>query len=92
MQYKNIDSKLLLKSVMDKVRGKGYLLGNIDATICLQQPKVNQYIPQMTATLAQVLHTDEENISIKATTTEMLGFVGRSEGISAYSTVLVYKP
>jgi 2-C-methyl-D-erythritol 2,4-cyclodiphosphate synthase len=91
MQYKGIDSKILLKEVMDKVRGRGYLLGNIDATICLQKPKINPMIPEMVTTLAQVLHTDEENVSIKATTTEKLGFVGREEGISAYAVVLLYK-
>lgn len=90
--YRGIDSKILLDKVMDKVRGKGYLLGNIDATICLQKPKVNPYIQEMQRVLAQVMHTDEDNISIKATTTEKLGFVGREEGISAYATVLIYKP
>lgn len=91
-KYKGIDSKILLKQVMELVRGKGYLLGNIDATICLQQPKLNPHIPEMKKVLAEVMHTDEDNISIKATTTEKLGFVGREEGISAYATVLIYKP
>jgi 2-C-methyl-D-erythritol 2,4-cyclodiphosphate synthase len=91
-QFKGIDSKILLHRVMDLVRGKGYLLGNIDATVCLQQPKINPHIPAMKKILAEVMHTDEDNISIKATTTEKLGFVGREEGISAYATVLIYKP
>ncbi len=90
-QYKGIDSKILLRKVMELVREKGYLLGNIDATVCLQKPKINPHIPEMKKVLAEVMHTDEENISLKATTTEKLGFVGREEGISAYATVLIYK-
>lgn len=90
-QYKGIDSKLLLQRVMELVRGKGYLLGNIDCTVCLQLPKLNPHIPEMKKTLAHILHTDEDNVSIKATTTEKLGFVGREEGISAYAVTLIYK-
>jgi 2-C-methyl-D-erythritol 2,4-cyclodiphosphate synthase len=90
-RYKGIDSKLLLQRVMELVRGKGYLLGNLDCTICLQQPKLNPHIPEMKKTLAHILHTDEDNVSIKATTTEKLGFVGREEGISAYSVALIYR-
>lgn len=91
-QYKGIDSKILLDKVMDLVRGKGYLLGNIDATVCLQRPKINPHIPDMQDALAMVMKTEADRISIKATTTEKLGFVGREEGISAYATVLIYKP
>lgn len=91
-QYKGIDSKILLQRVMELVRGKGYLLGNIDCTVCLQQPKLNPHIPEMKKVLAHILHTDEDNVSIKATTTEKLGFVGREEGISAYAVALIYKP
>ncbi|RYD82632.1 MAG: 2-C-methyl-D-erythritol 2,4-cyclodiphosphate synthase, partial [Sphingobacteriales bacterium] len=80
--FKGIDSKILLRKVMELVREKGFLLGNIDATICLQLPKINPHIPEMKKILSEVMHTDEENISIKATTTEKLGFVGREEGIS----------
>jgi 2-C-methyl-D-erythritol 2,4-cyclodiphosphate synthase len=90
-QYKGIDSSILLERVTELVREKGYLLGNIDCTVCLQQPKVNPHIPDMKKRLAEVMHTDEDNISIKATTTEKLGFVGREEGISAYAVALVYK-
>jgi 2-C-methyl-D-erythritol 2,4-cyclodiphosphate synthase len=90
-QFKGIDSKVLLQRVMELVRAKGFLLGNIDCTVCLQQPKVNPHISEMKKALAHVLRTDEDNISIKATTTEKLGFVGREEGISAYAVALIYK-
>ncbi len=88
--YKGIDSKILLKKVIDLLRGKNYEVGNIDATVCLQQPKINPYIPEMVTTLAKVMAVREEDISLKATTTERLGFVGRAEGVSAYATVLIY--
>ena len=87
----NVDSKILLKKTLDLIATKGYALGNIDATICAERPKLNPHVPDMKACLAQVLNTDEENISIKATTTEKLGFTGRMEGISAYATVLIEK-
>ena len=70
---------------------KGYRLGNVDATVCAEHPKLNPHIPAMKACLAKVMHTDEDRISIKATTTERLGFTGREEGISAYATVLIQK-
>ena len=89
--YKGIDSKILLKETLKLVRDKGYELGNIDATVCLQEPKLNPHIPAMKACLAAVIKTDVDNISIKATTTEKLGFVGRKEGVSAHATVLIYK-
>lgn len=87
----NIDSKILLKKTADLIATKGYQLGNIDATICAERPKMNPHIPDMQACLAKVLNTDIDNISIKATTTEHLGFTGREEGISAYATVLIEK-
>lgn len=87
----NIDSKILLKKVVELVAQKGYVLGNIDATVCAEQPKLNPHIPAMTECLADVIGTDIDNISIKATTTEKLGFTGRREGISAYATVLISK-
>lgn len=90
-KYKNIDSKILLKDTVAMIREKGYEIGNIDSTICLQQPKINPMIPEMKSCLAEVMDIDEEDISIKATTTEKLGFVGREEGISAYATVLIIK-
>jgi 2-C-methyl-D-erythritol 2,4-cyclodiphosphate synthase len=90
-QYKGIDSKILLKRVGEMLYEKGYRIGNIDTVICLQVPKINPYIPQMKEVLAQVLQISEEDISIKATTTERLGFEGREEGVSAYATVLIFR-
>ena len=87
----NIDSKILLKKTIDLIATKGYRLGNIDATICAERPKINPHVEAMKTCLAKVMDTDEENISIKATTTEKLGFTGREEGISAYATVLIEK-
>ena len=87
----NIDSKILLKKTIGLIATKGYRLGNIDATICAERPKINPHVEAMKACLAKVMDTDEENISIKATTTEKLGFTGRAEGISAYATVLIEK-
>ena len=87
----NIDSKILLKKTIDLIATKGYRLGNIDATICAERPKINPHVEAMRACLAKVMDTDEENISIKATTTEKLGFTGREEGMSAYATVLIEK-
>ena len=87
----NIDSKILLKKTIDLIATKGYRLGNIDATICAERPKINPHVEAMRACLAKVMDTDEDNISIKATTTEKLGFTGREEGISAYATVLIEK-
>ena len=87
----NIDSKILLKKTIGLIATKGYRLGNIDATICAERPKINPHVEVMKACLAKVMDTDEENISIKATTTEKLGFTGREEGISAYATVLIEK-
>jgi 2-C-methyl-D-erythritol 2,4-cyclodiphosphate synthase len=88
-QYKGIDSKILLKESYRLVREKGYTLSNLDCTICLQQPKVNPYIPEMKAEISKVLEIGEDDISIKATTTEKLGFVGREEGVSAYCVCLI---
>lgn len=90
-KYKGIDSKLLLKEVMVLIRKEGYELGNIDTTVCLQLPKVNPHIPEIKTCLAEVMEVSEGQVSIKATTTEQLGFVGRQEGISAYCVALIYK-
>ncbi len=89
--YKDIDSKILLAKTVALLKEKGYSIGNIDATICAEQPKINPYIPQMKQVLAEVMGIDEEDLSIKATTTERLGFVGREEGMAAYATVLIIK-
>ena len=90
-EYKGIDSKILLKEVMLLVRNQGYEIGNIDSTICLQTPKIGPYIPEMKKVLASCMNIDIDQVSIKATTTEKLSFVGREEGVSAYATVLINK-
>ena len=87
--YKGIDSKILLKDVMKLIRDKGYELGNIDSTICLQKPKIGPFISEMQKVLASCMGVDIELVSIKVTTTEKLSFVGREEGISAYAIVLI---
>ena len=87
----NVDSKILLRKTIELIATKGYRLGNVDATVCAERPKINPHVSAMKACLAQVMGTDEDNISIKATTTERLGFTGREEGISAYATVLIEK-
>ena len=87
----DIDSKILLKKTVDLIATKGYKIDNIDATICAERPKINPHVPAMKACLAQVMGIDEDDISIKATTTEHLGFTGREEGISAYAVVLIEK-
>jgi 2-C-methyl-D-erythritol 2,4-cyclodiphosphate synthase len=89
--YKDADSKILLKKVYELIQSKGYSLGNLDAVITAQKPKLLPYISEMQKTIASILVTDISNISIKATTTEQLGFVGREEGISAFVTVLLIK-
>lgn len=90
-KYKGIDSKLLLVDTLNKVKSKGFKIENIDTTICLQSPKISGYIPKMKEVLAQTLEIDVEDVSIKATTTEHLGFEGRKEGVSAYSVCLLSK-
>ena len=90
-EYKNIDSKLLLKRVVELISTKGYRVGNIDATVCAEQPKLNPHIPVMQQVLAAQMGVEVDDVSIKATTTEKLGFTGREEGISAYATVLIEK-
>ena len=90
-EYKDIDSKILLFDTMELLRDAGYTLGNIDATVAAERPKLNPHIPEMKRVMADVLQVDVEDISIKATTTEKLGFTGREEGIAAYATVLIQK-
>ena len=89
LSLKSIDSKIFLKKVVQLIAQKGYRIVNMDTTVCLQQPKIRPYIPQMQETLAQVMSIPADNISIKATTTEKLGFTGREEGVSAYAVVLI---
>ena len=86
-----IDSKILLRKTYAMLRERGYRLGNIDATICAQRPKINPHVEAMRECLAECLETDKDNISIKATTTEHLGFTGREEGISAYAVALIMR-
>lgn len=90
-EYKNIDSKILLKQTVELIREKGYEIGNIDSTICAEQPKMKPHIPMMQEVMAKIMGIDIDNISIKATTSEKMGFVGRQEGITAYATVLIEK-
>ena len=90
-EFKDVDSKILLKRTVGLIATKGYRVGNIDATICAERPKLKAYIPAIQEKLAEVMGTDTDDISIKATTTEKLGFTGREEGISAYATVLIEK-
>lgn len=90
-EYKDIDSKILLKKVVQLIYNEGFSIGNIDSTICLELPKLQPYIHNMKDVLSKCIGIDIHDISIKATTTERLGFVGREEGISAYATVLIHK-
>ena len=88
-EFKDVDSKILLKRTVGLIATKGYRVGNIDATICAERPKLKAHIPAIQEKLAEVMGTDTDDVSIKATTTEKLGFTGREEGISAYATVLI---
>ena len=90
-EFKNIDSKILLAKTVDIIASKGYRVGNVDATVCAERPKLKARIPEMQEVLAKLMQVDVEEVSIKATTTEKLGFTGREEGISAYATVLIEK-
>lgn len=88
--YEMIDSKILLRKTVELLAEKGYAVGNVDATICAERPKLKAFIPEMQRVMAQVMGVDEEDVSVKATTTEKLGFTGREEGIAAYATVLIH--
>lgn len=90
-EFKDIDSKILLRKTIALIATKGYRVGNIDATICAERPKLNPHIPAMQQCLAEVMGVDPDVVSIKATTTERLGFTGREEGISAYAVCLIEK-
>lgn len=90
-RYKNINSMLLLKEVYEKIHGAGYYVGNADITLVLEAPKLKNHIEQMKENIASVLHIRKEDISIKATTNEGMGYVGRGEGVNAFATVLIYK-
>ncbi len=87
----NVDSKILLAKTVELLASRGYSVGNVDATICAERPKINPHVPAMKTCLAKVMGIDEDSVSIKATTTEKLGYTGREEGISAYAVVLIEK-
>ena len=88
---KNIDSKILLRKSFELIQNAGYRIVNIDSTLCLQAPKIKEYVPQMQAVIASILSLQNTDVSIKATTTEKLGFVGREEGLVAYASILLMK-
>jgi 2-C-methyl-D-erythritol 2,4-cyclodiphosphate synthase len=90
-QYKNIDSKVLLKNTFDLIRQKGYSVNNIDCTICLEKPKISPFILEMKNTISDIIEKEPDDVAIKATTTEKLGFIGREEGIAAIAVVLLTK-
>lgn len=90
-EFKGIDSKKLLAETVRIIAEKGYEVSNVDATVCAERPKLKNLIPLMQSTLADCMNTDVDNVSIKATTTEKLGFVGKEEGIAAYAVVLIIK-
>jgi 2-C-methyl-D-erythritol 2,4-cyclodiphosphate synthase len=91
VEFKNIDSKILLKRSYDLIKAKGYSVVNIDATLCLEQPKIKPYVPEMQRVIAAILELGDDAVSIKATTTEKMGFVGREEGVVAYASALLMK-
>jgi 2-C-methyl-D-erythritol 2,4-cyclodiphosphate synthase len=88
-EFKNIDSKILLRKTVDLLDRKGYTVCNIDNTVCLENPKIEKYVPEMQDTLAGIIGINKEEISIKATTNEKLGYIGKEKGITAYSVVLI---
>jgi 2-C-methyl-D-erythritol 2,4-cyclodiphosphate synthase len=90
-KYNNIDSKILLKSTFDLIRQKGYSINNIDSTVCLEKPKISSFIQEMKNTISNIVETEPNNVAVKATTTEKLGFTGREEGIFAIAVVLLSK-
>ena len=89
--FKNIDSKILLKKVVELLKKENYSIGNIDSTVCLEKPKINPLVPQMRSVLAKTMGIPESDVSIKATTNEKLGYVGREDGVCAYAVVLIQK-
>ena len=90
-KYKNIDSKILLKNTFDLIRQKGYSVNNIDSTICLEKPKVAPFVQEMKKTISAIVEIEPDDVAVKATTTEKLGFIGREEGIEAIAVVLLSK-
>ncbi|MDR1756579.1 MAG: 2-C-methyl-D-erythritol 2,4-cyclodiphosphate synthase [Culturomica sp.] len=90
-EYRGIDSKILLRKTADLLQAEGYTLGNVDSVVCMQRPKLKEYIPAMQQCLSEILGLAPGDVSVKATTTETLGFEGREEGVSAYATALIYR-
>ena len=90
-EFRNIDSKILLKRTVALLSARGYAVGNVDCTLCMQRPKIKPYIPAMRKALSEAMDISEEAISIKATTTEHLGFTGREEGVEAHAVALIYR-
>jgi 2-C-methyl-D-erythritol 2,4-cyclodiphosphate synthase len=90
-KYRNIDSKILLKETFDLIRQKGYVINNIDSTVCLENPKISPFIQEMKNTISAIVETNPENVTVKATTTEKMGYIGREEGIVALAVVLITK-
>jgi 2-C-methyl-D-erythritol 2,4-cyclodiphosphate synthase len=90
-EFKNIDSKILLKRTMELIKKENYSIVNVDSTVCLEEPKIRPYIDEMRRVIAQITNISIKDISIKATTTEKLGFIGRQEGIASFATVLLQK-
>lgn len=90
-EYKDVDSKLLLKKTLEVLTAKGYRVGNIDATVVAERPKINPHVPAMQKVIAEILEIDEDDISIKASTSEKIGYVGREEGMTAYAVALIEK-
>jgi len=88
-EFKDIDSKILLKKSVDLIKAEGYRIGNIDSTLCLEQPKIKTFVPEMQNVISAICGIGIKDVSIKATTTEKMGFVGREEGVMAYATVLL---
>jgi 2-C-methyl-D-erythritol 2,4-cyclodiphosphate synthase len=87
--YKNIDSKILLAKSFELIKSRGYKVVNVDTTLCLEQPKIKPYVPQMQEVIAAILEITAADVSVKATTTEKMGFIGREEGLTAYATILL---
>lgn len=90
-EYKDVDSKLLLKKTLEVLTAKGYRVGNIDATVVAERPKINPHVPAMQKVIAEILEIDEDEVSIKASTSEKIGYVGREEGMTAYAVALIEK-
>jgi len=88
-EFKNIDSKILLQRSLELIAAKGYKVVNVDSTLCLEEPKIKPYVPQMQQVIREILNLDIDAVSVKATTTEKMGFVGRGEGLVAYASVLL---